>query len=88
LPGANSTATLDNFVRDALATALHDGRELGAVVSAEAKIGLGLAAGVLALDDVAGVVDIEGDEAATRASFEAPANPTRDAALDRGTMDR
>lgn len=55
---------------------LHDGRELDAVVSADAPIVLGLAAGVLALDNVLGVVDIEGDEAALRAIFSATANPT------------
>jgi DNA-binding HxlR family transcriptional regulator len=45
----------------------HDGRDLDAVVRADASIVLGLAAGALTLDDAAGLVDIEGDEAAVRA---------------------
>jgi DNA-binding HxlR family transcriptional regulator len=49
----------------------HDGRELDAVVRADGAIVLGLAAGVLALDDVGELVDIEGDEAAVRALFTA-----------------
>lgn len=53
----------------------HDGRELDAVVTADAPIVLGLAAGALAIDDVRGVVDIEGDEAAVRAIFRAPRDP-------------
>ncbi|MGY6652327.1 winged helix-turn-helix transcriptional regulator [Amycolatopsis sp. TRM77291] len=44
----------------------HDGGELDAVLRADAAIVLGLAAGALKLDDVAGLVDIEGDEAAVR----------------------
>lgn len=47
----------------------HDGRDLDAVVRADASIVLGLAAGVLTLDDTLGLVDIEGDEAAVRAVF-------------------
>ena len=47
----------------------HDGRDLDAVLRADAAIVLGLAAGVLALDDVRGIVDIEGDETAVRAVF-------------------
>jgi DNA-binding HxlR family transcriptional regulator len=50
----------------------HDGRELDAVVRAEASIVLGLAAGVLDLDDTRGLIDIEGDEAAVRAVFNPP----------------
>jgi DNA-binding HxlR family transcriptional regulator len=49
----------------------HDGRDLDAVVHADAQIVLGLAAGVLSLDDTRGLVDIEGDEAAVRALFDA-----------------
>jgi DNA-binding HxlR family transcriptional regulator len=45
----------------------HDGRDLDAVVRADASIVLGLAAGVLGLDDIRALVDIEGDEAAVRA---------------------
>ncbi|WP_158885172.1 winged helix-turn-helix transcriptional regulator [Amycolatopsis anabasis] len=49
----------------------HDGGDLDAVVRADAAIVLGLAAGVLALDDTLGLVDIDGDEAAVRAIFNA-----------------
>ncbi|RVX47299.1 HxlR family transcriptional regulator [Nonomuraea polychroma] len=52
---------------------LHDGRNLDAVVRADASIVLGLAAGVLTLNDTLGLVDIEGDEAAVRGVF----NPRR-----------
>ncbi|MEV0405403.1 helix-turn-helix domain-containing protein [Actinoallomurus sp. NPDC050550] len=51
----------------------HDGRDLDAVVRADASIVLGLAAGALTLDDTLELVDIEGDEAAVRALF----NPQR-----------
>lgn len=44
----------------------HDGRELDAVISAEAQIVLGLAVGMLSLDQVRGLVAIEGDEAIIR----------------------
>jgi DNA-binding HxlR family transcriptional regulator len=47
----------------------HDGSDLDAVVRADAAIVLGLAAGVLTLDDTLGVVDLEGDESAVRAIF-------------------
>ena len=50
----------------------HDGRDLDAVVRADAQIVLGLAAGVLTLDDTRGLVDIEGDAAAVRAVFNPP----------------
>lgn len=50
---------------------LHDGRDLAAVVHADAAIVLGLAAGVLTLDQAPGPIDIEGDEAAVRAAFAA-----------------
>ncbi|CAM5719207.1 helix-turn-helix domain-containing protein [Mycolicibacterium aubagnense] len=49
-----------------------DGRELDAVLTAEAPFVLGLAAGVLALDDVAPLIDIDGDESAVRTIFDAP----------------
>ncbi|MUM18833.1 helix-turn-helix transcriptional regulator [Mycobacterium sp. CBMA271] len=49
-----------------------DGRELDAVLTAEAPIVLGLAAGVLKLDDVAELVHIDGDESALRNFFDAP----------------
>jgi DNA-binding HxlR family transcriptional regulator len=50
----------------------HDGRDLDAVVRADASIVLGLAAGVLTLDDTTGLVDIEGDDAAVQAVFNRP----------------
>jgi DNA-binding HxlR family transcriptional regulator len=46
-----------------------DGRDLDAVVSADVAIVLGLAAGLLSLDTVAGLVEIEGDEMAVHAVF-------------------
>lgn len=46
-----------------------DDRKLDAVISAEAPIVLGLAAGMLTLDAVAESVDITGDTAAVRAVF-------------------
>lgn len=51
-----------------------DGRKLDAVLTTEAQIVLGLAAGLLALDDVAPLVDITGDLAALRVFFDAPAS--------------
>lgn len=44
----------------------HDGRKLDAVISAEAQIVLGLAVGMLSLDQVREMVSIEGDEAVVR----------------------
>ena len=58
--------------RSGIAVSPHDGRDLDAVVRADASIVLGLAAGVLGLDDTRGLVDIEGDEAAVRAVFNPP----------------
>ena len=49
-----------------------DGREFDAVLTAEAPFVLGLAAGVLSLDDVAALVEIAGDESALRTFFDAP----------------
>ncbi|HEY1841276.1 MAG TPA: helix-turn-helix domain-containing protein [Mycobacterium sp.] len=54
-----------------------DGSELDAVLTAEAPLVLGLAAGALSLDDVAALVDIDGDESALRTFFDAP-KPTID----------
>ena len=51
---------------------LPDGRDVDAVLSAEAPIVLGLAAGVLTVDAIAPAVVIDGDIAALRAIFEAP----------------
>jgi DNA-binding HxlR family transcriptional regulator len=50
---------------------MHDGRELDALVRADAAVLLGLAAGVLALDNARELVSIEGDEAAVRTIFSA-----------------
>jgi DNA-binding HxlR family transcriptional regulator len=55
--------------RSGIEIGLHDGRDLDAVVRADASIVLGLAAGALALDTAFGLIDIEGDEAAVRAVF-------------------
>ncbi|MFI7167366.1 winged helix-turn-helix transcriptional regulator [Rhodococcus erythropolis] len=51
---------------------LPDGRDVDAVLSADAPILLGLAAGVLTIDAVAPAVVIDGDIAALRAIIEAP----------------
>ena len=61
--------------RSGTEVSLHDGRDLDAVVRADAPTILGLAAGVLTLDDTPGPVDIEGDEAAVRAVFSSPTRP-------------
>jgi DNA-binding HxlR family transcriptional regulator len=58
--------------RSGIAVSPHDGRDLDAVIRADASIVLGLAAGVLGLDDTRGLVDIEGDESAVRAVFSRP----------------
>ncbi|MBO0769928.1 MAG: helix-turn-helix transcriptional regulator [Actinobacteria bacterium] len=58
--------------RSGTVVSAHDGRDLDAVVRADAPIILGLAAGVLDFDDTRGLVDIEGDEAAVRAVFKSP----------------
>jgi DNA-binding HxlR family transcriptional regulator len=49
-----------------------DGRELDAVLTAEGQVVLGLAAGLLSLDDIAALVDINGDQSALRVFFDAP----------------
>lgn len=51
---------------------LPDGRKLNAVLRSEASVVLGLAAGLLSLDDVAALIDVDGDPAALRAFFDAP----------------
>jgi len=56
--------------RSGIEVGMHDGRDLDAVVRGDVSIVLGLAAGVLTLDMVRGLVDVEGDEAAVRAVFE------------------
>jgi DNA-binding HxlR family transcriptional regulator len=55
--------------RSGVEVALHDGRDLDAVVRADAPIVLGLAAGALTFNDTHGLVDIEGDETAARDLF-------------------
>ncbi|WP_062991382.1 winged helix-turn-helix transcriptional regulator [Nocardia anaemiae] len=55
--------------RSGLGVGPHDGRPLDAVLRAEAAIVLGLAAGMLDLDGIRALVDIEGDETALRAVF-------------------
>lgn len=49
-----------------------DGRELDAVLTAEGALVLGLSAGVLSLDDVRALIDVDGDESALRNFFDAP----------------
>ena len=60
----------------------HDGGDLDAVVHADAPIVLGLAAGVLTLDDTLALVDLEGDEAAVRAIFSPHAPMSKAACAD------
>ncbi|MEI8409126.1 MULTISPECIES: winged helix-turn-helix transcriptional regulator [unclassified Kribbella] len=57
--------------RSGITVSLHDGRDLDAVVHADAALVLGLAAGALPIDEGLELVDIEGDEAAVRAVFRA-----------------
>ena len=52
-----------------------DGRPLAAVLHTEAPLVLGLAAGVLCFDDVAALVEIDGDESALRRLFGAATAP-------------
>ncbi|MGE2727671.1 winged helix-turn-helix transcriptional regulator [Mycolicibacterium pulveris] len=49
-----------------------DGRGFDAVLRAEASIVLGLSAGLLGLDDVAAIIECEGNEDALRTLFAAP----------------
>ncbi|CAN5339993.1 winged helix-turn-helix transcriptional regulator [soil metagenome] len=49
-----------------------DGCDLDAVLTADASLVLGLAAGLLSLNDVAALVRIDGDESAVRTLLEAP----------------
>lgn len=57
--------------RSGIAVGLHAGGDLDAVLRAEPSIILGLAAGRLDLQQVLGLVEIEGDEKAVRALFDA-----------------
>jgi DNA-binding HxlR family transcriptional regulator len=49
-----------------------DGREFDAVLTADGQLVLGLAAGVLSLDDITPLVGITGDRSALRVFFDAP----------------
>lgn len=60
------------MTRSGVEVSPHDGRDLDAVVRADAQIVLGLAAGVLGLDHVRELIEIDGDEAAVRAVFTTP----------------
>jgi DNA-binding HxlR family transcriptional regulator len=55
--------------RSGIEVSAHDGGDLDAIVHADAQIVLGLAAGVLSLNDTRGLVEVEGDEAAVQAVF-------------------
>lgn len=57
--------------RSGVEVSRHAGDDLDAVVRADGAIILGLAAGALTLDDIPGLVEIDGDEAAVRAIFAA-----------------
>lgn len=52
-----------------------DGSEFDAVLKADAPLVLGLAAGVLSLDDIGALVEVDGDESALRAVFSTRAIP-------------
>ena len=55
--------------RTGIEVAAHDGVEVDATIRADASVILGLAAGVLTLDQIAGLATIEGDESAIRTVF-------------------
>ncbi len=55
--------------RSGVAVSLPDGRSFDAVIRTEAPIVLGLATGLLTLDDVAGQADIDGDRGAVETVF-------------------
>ncbi|WP_431233683.1 winged helix-turn-helix transcriptional regulator [Mycolicibacterium psychrotolerans] len=55
--------------RSGVTVSLPDGRSYDAVLTTEAPIVLGLATGLLTLDDVAAQVDIDGDRAAVETVF-------------------
>ncbi|WP_341268238.1 helix-turn-helix domain-containing protein [Gordonia malaquae] len=55
----------------------HDGRALDATLRAEPTIILGLAAGVLSIDDVHDAIEIDGDEGAVRTAFARRPETTR-----------
>lgn len=50
----------------------HDGRDLAATLHADGMTVLGLAAGVLDLDEIRAMIDIEGNESAIRLAFGTP----------------
>ncbi|TCP53065.1 HxlR family transcriptional regulator [Tamaricihabitans halophyticus] len=67
--------------RSGIEVLAYDGGNLDAVIRADGAIILGLAAGALTLDDARQLVELDGDEAAVRAIFNArrarPVNRTR-----------
>lgn len=65
-------------LRSGIEVTPHDGRELDAVITADAQLVLGLAVGMLDLEQVRGMVAIEGDEAVVRDVL-APLNSTASA---------
>lgn len=58
------------LTRTGVAVTPHEGRSADATIRADAPVILGLAAGVLSLDQVAGLVTIDGDEEAIGAVFD------------------
>ena len=61
-----------NATESGISVGWPDGQKLDAVLTAEAPFVLGLAAGVLSLDDVRTLIDIQGDESALQTILEAP----------------
>ncbi|TDO14082.1 HxlR family transcriptional regulator [Mycobacterium sp. BK086] len=55
--------------RSGVVVSLPDGREFDASLRTDAQIALGLATGLLTLDDVAAQIDVEGDRTAVQAVF-------------------
>ncbi|MDO3401380.1 helix-turn-helix domain-containing protein [Mycolicibacterium neoaurum] len=68
----NSTTLQLSAGPDGFSVEYPDGRQLDAVLTAEGQLVLGLAAGLLSLDDVAALIDTDGDLSALRAVFNAP----------------
>lgn len=69
----DSTLFQASTTRSGTAIGAPDGRDLDAVVRADAAIVLGLAAGALTLDTARALITIEGDESAVRTLFTASA---------------
>ena len=68
----NSTTLQLNAGPDGFIVEHPDGRQLDAELAAEGQLVLGLAAGLLSLDDMAAFIDTDGDLSALRAVFNAP----------------